>query len=79
MQDGIQPWQVQQAKDSLLFLYDTYLKTGLKLKELRPLGPTPTSSSSHPHGRTNFRDRVLPRVELDACYKKSAQKISRFT
>jgi hypothetical protein len=31
MQDGIQSWQVQQAEDSLVFLYDTFLKTGLRL------------------------------------------------
>ena len=70
MQDGIQPWQVKQAEDSLIFLYDTYLKTGLKLKELMPLGPMPASSSSGPNRRTNFRDRMLPRAELNDRYKK---------
>jgi integrase len=70
MQNGIQPWQVQQAEDSLVFLYDTFLKTGLRLKKLRPLGPTPAPSSFHPYKRTNFRDRMLPRAELDARYKK---------
>ena len=70
MQDGIQPWQVQQAEDSLIFLYDAYLKTGLKLKKLRPLGPTPAPLSFHPHQQTNFRDQMLPRAELDARYKK---------
>jgi len=32
MQNGIQPWQVQQAEDSLVFLYDTFLKAGWDLK-----------------------------------------------
>ncbi len=69
IQDRIQPWQVQQAEDSLIFLYDTYLKTGLKLKSLRPLGPTPAPSSFHSH-RGHFRDRMLPKSELDARSKK---------
>jgi integron integrase len=70
IQDGIQPWQVQQAEDSLIFLYDTYLKSGLKLKKLRPLGPAPAPLSFYSHKRTNFRDRMLPRAELDSRYKK---------
>lgn len=70
MQHGIQPWQVQQAEDSLVFLYDTYLKSGLRLKSLRPLGPKSAPSSSHSHRRRLFRDRMLPKSELDARYKK---------
>lgn len=34
LQDGIQSWQVQQAEDSLIFLYDTYFKTGLKTENI---------------------------------------------
>ena len=75
MQHGIQPWQVQQAEDALIFLYDTYQKSGLKLKSLRPLGPTPALSSSHSHRRTHFRDRMLPRSELDARYKKLFERL----
>ncbi len=75
MQDGIQPWQVQQAEDSLIFLYDTYLKTGLELNKLRPLGPAPAPSSFQPHRRANFRDRMLPRAELDARYKKLFERL----
>ena len=70
MQDGIQPWQVQQAEDSVVFLYDAYLKTGLKLQNLRPLGPMPDPSSFHQHRQKHFRDRMLPRAEIDARYKK---------
>ncbi|MGD8344366.1 MAG: integron integrase [Desulfobacterales bacterium] len=70
MQHGIQPWQVQQAEDALIFLYDTYLKAGLKLKSLSPLGPAPAPSSFHSRKRGHFRDRMLPKSELDARYKK---------
>ena len=70
IQDRIQPWQVQQAEDALIFLYDTYLKSGLKLKSLRPLGPTPAPSSFHSQKRKHFQDRMLSKSELDARYKK---------
>jgi integron integrase len=70
MQDGVQPWQVQQAEDSLVFLHDTFLKTGFRLEKLRPLGPTPVPLSHHPQKPTDFRDRMLPQTELDARYKK---------
>ncbi len=72
MQDGIQPWQVQQAEDSLVFLYDTFLKTGLRLDKLRPLAPTPAPLSFHPHKRTDFRDRMLtPKADKESTESQS--------
>ena len=70
MQDGIRPWQVQQAEDSLVFLYDTFLKTGLRLEKQRPLGPVPAPLSSDKHKQTNFRDQMLSKTALDVHTKK---------
>ena len=75
MQDAIQPWQVQQAEDSLVFLYDTFLETGLGLEKRRPLGPAASPLSVPLNKRSEFRDRIFPKAELDVRYNKLFDRI----
>jgi integron integrase len=68
IQRGIQPWQVQQAEEALVFLYEEFLKVDLALKTDRTLAPTQILARSGPHPGQQFRDRALSKSEAQARY-----------
>lgn len=63
IQRGIQPWQVQQAEEALIFLYEGFLHVDLGLKAARPLAPAQASLRSGSQARQLFKDRSLSKSE----------------
>jgi integron integrase len=63
IQRSIQPWQVHQAEEALVFLYEGFLKLDLGLNTLRPLVPTPGISNPNIKAPQQFRDRALSKME----------------
>jgi len=68
IQRSIQPWQVHQAEEALVFLYEGFLKLDLGLNTVRPLVPAPGISNSNFKAPQQFRDRVLSKTEEKARY-----------
>ena len=68
IQRSIQPWQVQQAEEALVFLYDGFLKLDLGLEKVRPLLPRPGISIPNFNAPRQFKDRVLSKAEEKAGY-----------
>jgi integron integrase len=68
IQRGIQTWQVHQAEEALVFLYEGFLNVDLGLKNDRPLAPVQVISKSSPNPRQHFRDRALSKTEEQARY-----------
>jgi len=85
IQRGIQPWQVQQAEEALVFLYEGFLNVDLGLKAARPLAPKQAAARSGPYPRQPFRDRSLSRSEGQARYGeyydsfKSAMRVRQYS
>jgi integron integrase len=68
IQRSIQPWQVHQAEEALVFLYEGFLKLDLGLNTVRPLVPAPGISNSNFKTPQQFKDRVLSQTEEKARY-----------
>jgi integron integrase len=68
IQRSIQPWQVQQAEEALVFLYEGFLKLDLGLEKVRPLLPRPGISIPNFNAPGQFKDRVLSKAEEKAGY-----------
>ena len=70
IQRGIQPWQVNQAEEALVFLYEGFLKLDLGLNAVRPLGPAQGLVNPNLKTRQHFRDRTPSKAEEQARYGK---------
>ena len=70
IQPGIQTWQVDQAEEALVFLYESFLKLNLGLNSLRPLVPTQGLPSPNSKPRQNFRDQTPSKTEGQERYNK---------
>jgi integron integrase len=68
IQRSIQPWQVHQAEEALVFLYEGFLKLDLGLNTVRPLVPVPGISNSNFKAPQQFKDRTLSKTEEKAHY-----------
>ena len=68
IQRSIQPWQVHQAEEALVFLYEGFLKLDLGLNTVRPLVPAPGISNPNFKAPQQFRDRALSKAEEKAGY-----------
>jgi len=68
IQRSIQPWQVQQAEEALVFLYEGFFKLNLGLDSVRPLVPAPGISNSNIKTRPQFKDHALPKTEENGRY-----------
>ena len=68
IQRSIQPWQVHQAEEALVFLYEGFLKLDLGLNTVRPLVPAPGISNSNFKAPQQFRDRALSKAGEKAGY-----------
>ena len=68
IQRSIQPWQVHQAEEALVFFYEGFLKLDLGLNTVRPLVPAPGISNSNFKTPQQFKDRVLSKTEEKARY-----------
>jgi len=68
IQRSIQPWQVHQAEEALVFLYEGFLKLDLGLNTVRPLVPAPGSSKPNFKAPQQFRDRALSKTEEKGRY-----------
>ena len=68
IQRSIHPWQVHQAEEALVFLYEGVLKLDLGLNTLRPLVPWPGISNSTLKAPQQFKDRALSKTEEKARY-----------
>ncbi|MDX2499938.1 MAG: integron integrase, partial [Deltaproteobacteria bacterium] len=65
---SIHPWQLHQAEEALVFLYEGFLKLDLGLNTVRPLVPGPGISNSTLKSPQQFKDRALSKTEEKACY-----------
>ncbi|MEJ2284750.1 MAG: integron integrase [Desulfobacterales bacterium] len=85
IQRGIQPWQVQQAEEALVFLYEGFLKVDLDLGNDRPLTPAKGGAGTRLHPLQPFRDRSLSKSEGQARYGeyydkfKSAMRVRHYS
>ena len=70
IQPGIQPWQVHQAEEALVFLYEGFLKLKLGLNSLRPLVPAQGLPAPNSKPRQHFRDQTPSKTEEHARYNK---------
>ncbi len=70
IQRGIQPWQIHQAEEALVFLYEGFLKLDLGLNAVRPLGPAQGLVNPNLKTRQHFRDRTPSKAEEQARYGK---------
>lgn len=61
-QDGVEPWQIKQAKDALVVLYRDFLKIDLRRQDL---------------GVSGFKDAVLQGQKLKELYGDLFQKLRR--
>ena len=68
IQRSIHPWQVHQAEEALVFLYEGFLKLDLGLNTVRPLVPGPGISNSTLKAPQQFKDRALSKTEEKARY-----------
>ena len=68
IQRSIHPWQVHQAEEALVFLYEGFLKLDLGLNTVRPLVPWPGISNSTLKAPQQFKDRALSKTEEKARY-----------
>ncbi|MFC1881418.1 integron integrase [Thermodesulfobacteriota bacterium] len=68
IQRSIQPWQVHQAEEALVFLYEGFLKLDLGLNTVRPLVPAPGISNPNFKAPQQFKDRTLLKTEEKARY-----------
>ena len=68
IQRGIQPWQVNQAEEALVFLYEGFLKLDLGLNAVHPLGPAQGLANPNSKARQQFRDRTLSKTEEQSRY-----------
>ena len=68
IQRSIQPWQVHQAEEALVFLYEGFLKLDLGLNTVRPLVPAPGISNPNLKAPQQFRDRALSKAQEKASY-----------
>ena len=62
IQRSIQPWQVHQAEEALVFLYEGFLKLDLGLNTVRPLVPAPGIPNPNFKAPQQFRDRALSKA-----------------
>jgi len=75
IQRGIQPWQVHQAEEALVFLYEGFLKLDLGLNAVRPLGPAKGLANPNSKARQQFRDRTPSKAEEQSRYGKFFSKL----
>lgn len=68
IQRSIQPWQVHQAEEALVFLYEGFFKLNLGLNTVRPLVPATGISNSNFKAPQQFKDRALSKTEEKARY-----------
>ena len=68
IQRSIHPWQVHQAEEALVFLYEGFLKLDLGLDTVRPLVPGPGISNSTLKAPQQFKDRALSKTEEKTRY-----------
>ena len=68
IQRSIHPWQVHQAEEALVFLYEGFLKLDLGLNTVRPLVPGPGISNPTLKAPQQFKDRALSKTEEKARY-----------
>ena len=68
IQRSIHPWQLHQAEEALVFLYEGFLKLDLGLNTVRPLVPGPGISNSTLKAPQQFKDRALSKTEEKARY-----------
>ena len=68
IQRSIHPWQVHQAEEALVFLYEGFLKLDLGLDTVRPLVPGPGISNPTFKASQQFKDRALSKTEEKARY-----------
>ena len=68
IQRSIHPWQVHQAEEALVFLYEGFLKLDLGLNTVRPLVPWPGISNSTLKAPQQFKDRALSKTEEKTRY-----------
>ena len=68
IQRSIHPWQVHQAEEALVFLYEGFLKLDLGLNTVRPLVPWPGISNPTLKAPQQFKDRALSKTEEKARY-----------
>ena len=67
---GIKDWQVRQAEEALIFLYDDFLNLNLDLRALQPLGPETLSSQKRSRNRQRLKDQTPSREALLPRYGK---------
>ena len=68
IQRSIHSWQVHQAEEALVFLYEGFLKLDLGLNTVRPLVPWPGISNPSLKAPQQFKDRALSKTEEKARY-----------
>jgi len=68
IQRSIHPWQVHQAEEALVFLYEGFLRLDLGLNTVRPLVPLTGISNPNFKAPQQFKDRALSKTEETARY-----------
>jgi integron integrase len=68
IQRSIQPWQVHQAEEALVFLYEGFLGIDLGLDAARPLAPAPGISNPNFKAPQQFKDRTPSKTEEQTRY-----------
>jgi len=61
-QDGIEPWQVEQARDAVIFLYRDFLK--LKLRSQKSTVKKKGQKVEENKGESRFLDSIVSKTEL---------------
>ena len=68
IQRSIQSWQVLQAEEALVFLYEGFFKLDLGLNTVRPLVPVSGTSNLNFNAPRQFKDRALSKTEEKGRY-----------
>jgi len=68
IQRSIQPWQVRQAEEALVFLYEGFLRLDLGLDAARSLVPAPGISNPSFKAPQQFKDRTPSKTEEQTRY-----------
>ena len=72
---GIEPWQVQQAHDALVFLYHEFLKRDIEIPAIAQLNNSYPASEGKAIIQPTFRDSVVSRAELNARYQEVFERL----